>query len=93
MPPLLWRRNNTATRGRLLICVTLEGRGWPCGGRSSVAERLTVAQEVAGSIPVAHPIFTSAFEADLQLFPTATDEVAVGDFGGQSCLKKWRVRW
>ena len=26
------------------------------GGRSSVAERLTVAQEVAGSIPVAHPI-------------------------------------
>jgi hypothetical protein len=30
-------------------------RGWWCGGRSSVVERLTVAQEVAGSIPVAHP--------------------------------------
>src|ERR1700683_4801614 len=34
-------------------CVTLAVR--PGGGRSSVAERLTVAQEVAGSIPVAHP--------------------------------------
>ena len=32
-----------------------------CGGRSSVAERLTVAQEVAGSIPVAHPNFPNVF--------------------------------
>ena len=32
------------------------GRHTPHGGCSSGAERLTVAQEVAGSIPVTHPI-------------------------------------
>src|SRR5436305_1674969 len=37
----------------------------PCGGRSSVAERLTVAQEVAGSIPVAHPNYNRRDSAAL----------------------------
>src|SRR5438132_8381753 len=39
---------------RATLFVSHRHGGW-CGGRSSVVERLTVAQEVAGSIPVAHP--------------------------------------
>jgi hypothetical protein len=43
--------------------LSLSGRG-EYGGRSSVAERLTVAQEVAGSIPVAHPIYRLAMSRE-----------------------------
>ena len=32
-----------------------------CGGCSSVAEQQVVALEVAGSIPVIHPIFSDTF--------------------------------